>query len=551
MSRLAVIAHFSHDGMLNSNFMKLLEQVSLSCEKIRLISTGLKKSEFIKLPRNVETTIRDNVGYDFFSYKTGIMLENDLMMYDEILILNDSFFIGEKFSIERIIESFENLDADICGLTSSYQYHFHIQSYFMLLKKSAIMSVWFNQYWENISVLNSKMEIVFNYEIALTQSALSHGLIVKSLFDQGKSNRNSILRHIRDNDGWFSWLYYLIFPKYIIRLNPVHYSWKDFYESYHVIKWEVVRFYKDVLKYIEHKGTQYELSQMEKYISLNDSKYSKDSFSSEFENEVILKCFSVERFNEYQPQNDVVVVLHLFYVELLSEIMMYLKRIPYRFDLFVSVVSHKDAFEVKRQLEKIPNITPLIYITENQGRDVGPFVKLYNTNVLNKYLVACKIHSKKSKYSSKGDAWRQQIFQELFPSINRVKCIIDKIKDEENIGLIGPEECYLVNQQFLGASEPKIKILMKKMKIDPKYYSLGFFGGTMFWFKPNSFRRLSLLENSIFEVENGLQDGTYAHAVERLFGIMMRADGYKIYTNKYLDEDVSARNYQDNKVIVL
>lgn len=52
--------------------------------------------------------------------------------------------------------------------------------------------------------------------------------------------------------------------------------------------------------------------------------------------------------------------------------------------------------------------------------------------------------------------------------------------------------------------------------------------GSMFWFKPEALSPLLKINEDRFDVERGLADGTMAHAIERLFGSICVAQGFRI-----------------------
>jgi len=71
--------------------------------------------------------------------------------------------------------------------------------------------------------------------------------------------------------------------------------------------------------------------------------------------------------------------------------------------------------------------------------------------------------------------------------------------------------------------------LGEKMGVPASEFRLDFFGGTMFWVRPEALAPLRKLELSkAFEEEKGLLDGGLEHAVERLFGAAVVAAGYTL-----------------------
>ena len=52
--------------------------------------------------------------------------------------------------------------------------------------------------------------------------------------------------------------------------------------------------------------------------------------------------------------------------------------------------------------------------------------------------------------------------------------------------------------------------------------------GSMFWFRPEALQAMCAIEAREFDIELGLSDGTFAHAVERYFALTAAFHGYQI-----------------------
>ena len=82
---------------------------------------------------------RENKGYDFYGWKTGLEKYTRYKDHVGLLLANDSV-IGPLFSISNIVSTLENCDADVIGMTDSFQFHPHLQSYFLYCKKNVVLS---------------------------------------------------------------------------------------------------------------------------------------------------------------------------------------------------------------------------------------------------------------------------------------------------------------------------------------------------------------------------------------------------------------------------
>ncbi len=163
------------------------------------------------------------------------------------------------------------------------------------------------------------------------------------------------------------------------------------------------------------------------------------------------------------------------------------------------------------------------------GRDIYPFLKLYRAGLLDNYKSVLKIHSKKSTYSINGDYWRRSILNSLCgTSLVALKSI--KMFENKNIGIVGPYKYFIGNPIHNGgniSSVNKIYEILSINKINSESRT-SFFAGSMFWFTPRAFESLKLPEISSlnFEKEAGQQDGTLAHAYERVFVSVCEKSGF-------------------------
>jgi lipopolysaccharide biosynthesis protein len=228
-----------------------------------------------------------------------------------------------------------------------------------------------------------------------------------------------------------------------------------------------------------------------------------------------------------EPSNhETAIILHLYYLDLWNEINSYLKNLDNNFDLYVSL--NKESMFFSDVIKKeYPKSTSDLF--ENYGRDIAPFIRIYSGLVFSKYKYICKIHTKKSLIRNDGDKWRREILKNLLGS----KSEIQKIKsylDRGNIGLIGPKNCLLSTEYYMGDTESMIFELCSKLGINYQGENFNFIAGSMFWFDPKAILSIERIphEQTDFPVESGQKDGTYAHAIERIIGLIAVKNGYKV-----------------------
>jgi lipopolysaccharide biosynthesis protein len=72
--------------------------------------------------------------------------------------------------------------ADLWGTTESWQYRYHLQSYFLLAGRRAMTSPAWQSFWRGVRQVSSKQWVVARYEVGLTQKLLKAGLRCQPLW---------------------------------------------------------------------------------------------------------------------------------------------------------------------------------------------------------------------------------------------------------------------------------------------------------------------------------------------------------------------------------
>lgn len=260
----------------------------------------------------------------------------------------------------------------------------------------------------------------------------------------------------------------------------------------------------------------------------------------------------------------IAVHIHLYYVDLIEEFINYVNNIPYKYDLYVSIVNNEVYEKVESILkEKLVNADLVrIKVVENRGRDFGPMIVAFGEE-LKVYDYVCHIHTKKSLYTgTEQSGWRQYLLDGVLGSPERVKQIITTFETMASVGMIYPEtfknmpywaHTWLCNKYkgFSFLNKLGVKCDTTKTYID---YAVG----SMFWVRVKSLEKLfdAKLTISDFPEEKGQNDGTLAHVIERALPLIVNDKGYKIgvIENNILNIGAGKKNlyqyWQMNKQVI-
>jgi lipopolysaccharide biosynthesis protein len=247
--------------------------------------------------------------------------------------------------------------------------------------------------------------------------------------------------------------------------------------------------------------------------------------------------------NPTTKTKSVAVVAHVHYPELWNDIDDRLVRMPQDYDLFITITQGKGELIIPTIKQRHPHAH--IEITQNRGRDWGPFMTLLNQGHLHGYAAIAKVHTKKSEHRVDGDGWRLALLDGVFESPEHINRTIKLLESDPEAGMVVPNGQIAATEHW-GSNQGIVESLSARlpMAFDPD--ELQFSSGSMFWAKGWIIERLSDLDLTIddFEIEAGHYDGTTAHALERMMGIFTVTAGMRITQN--FDVRKELLNYSKN-----
>lgn len=230
----------------------------------------------------------------------------------------------------------------------------------------------------------------------------------------------------------------------------------------------------------------------------------------------------------------ILVQAHVFYPDVLPEMLNELKKIPYKFDLFITTNTKEKKEEIAKILkdEKIKKYQIDTY--PNHGRDILPMI-LQTKKVYQNYDYFLHLHTKKSTTTNFGNDWRRYVYKNILGNAKNILAIFNEFLDNPKLGIIYsipyPRIFYSLNDST-GAIEnnrENMEKLFQKLGIDLSEinYFLTFPTSSMFWAKMDAIKEIfTSITKEDFEEEDGQLDGTMAHAIERCFSVLAQKNGY-------------------------
>ena len=230
----------------------------------------------------------------------------------------------------------------------------------------------------------------------------------------------------------------------------------------------------------------------------------------------------------------VAVVVHVFFPELLEEILEQLSAIPVTFDLLVTNASATSLRVERDRLTRAAHV--VILDVPNHGRDILPLVQLVNAGFLDPYQIVLKVHTKRSHWrrdhpdlAGSGEEWRTELLDALLGDVENVATILEAFATSSELGLVTAAGSVL-GPEFWGDNQSTSANILRRLELELEPNRLAFAAGSMYWaraFVLQGLRALNLSADD-FEPEMGQVNATTAHALERVVGIVTREAGLTI-----------------------
>jgi lipopolysaccharide biosynthesis protein len=232
LPRALIMAHYDRDGLIDPHVLYSLKAYRSAFAHVTFVSVSADR-----LPPGYENLVdtfirRDNIGYDFGSWKIGF---NTLIAKDrfvEIVFVNDSIY-GPFFDIEHALLSPNVKDADFWGLTSSYEIAWHIQSFFFSMRHRLLSGGLAQRWWDMVRLLEYKDEIINRYEIPMADHFRQQGCATEAIYATpfpARIPRATICSgcDIREPLQSARRIYY---NRWVTTANPMHVLWHPVIEA--------------------------------------------------------------------------------------------------------------------------------------------------------------------------------------------------------------------------------------------------------------------------------------------------------------------------------
>lgn len=173
--RIAIVAQYSVGPAQPRSLSEYLKALTSSGYVAVVVST-CESPDPLEFPQGVPEEVvvvrRPNLGYDFGSWATALGCFPEIREANVVLLTNDSL-LGPFAPVDHLLEWAAAPGPDVRGLTASYQFVYHVQSYFLAFRGGILADEAWVSFFDSVRVEDDKDSVVLAYEIGTARRCFS------------------------------------------------------------------------------------------------------------------------------------------------------------------------------------------------------------------------------------------------------------------------------------------------------------------------------------------------------------------------------------------
>lgn len=547
--RAIIYLYFDPEGRVDRYVTHKLASLRAHAEHILVVSNGPLTPEGRASLEAVSDDVfeRENIGFDVWGYKEGQerIGWDALAEFDEVILMNYTFF----GPIHPFADTFARADAaavDFWGLTEhaaipeawyseGKPVPAHIQSHWIAVRGALLRSPEYRRYWDEMPMIESYDDSIRHHEAAFTSHFAERGfehavLWPESDYDTDHPVFDSITRMLDDGLPIVKRRLFFHDPLYL-EANAI--IGRDVMDRVEEAGYPVDLIWENVVRSAPPRTLVTNTTQLE---IMPHTEYPAET----------------GRALDRNALPTIAVLMHLYYPELLDEMLERVGRIPGQPRLVITTTDDERAARIRAGLDRRGvGAAEVRVMPTNRGRDVSAFY-LGCADVLRDESIdlIVKIHGKKSIQdgSNAGEWFKRHLLDNLVPSEGYTANLIAKFQRDARLGIVFPPVVSIgyptLGHGWFTNREPA-QALAKKLGIrvpldaDTPLAPLG----SMFVARRDA---LATLVNAgfgwdDFPEEGAYGDGTLAHVLERLVTYAVADAGYRVET--VMSPEIAAINH--------
>ena len=536
--RLLIYFIYDRDGIVDDYIFYMLDDLDKNVEDIFVVVNGnleAKSKERLKFYTD-QILERANKGFDVWAYKEAMetLGWEKLKTYDEVILMNYTI-MGPIYPLKEMFDTMAERDLDFWGVTKFHQVDMdpfgtvpygylpdHIQTHFLVFRKTLVESRELQHYWETMPMIMSYQDSVGRHEASFTK---------------------------RFSDFGFKWDVYVDSEDYReLTYQPIIGMAKQMIADKKCPFFKRRSFMQDYSTVL-HESCGQEGYELLDYLT-NHTNYDMNLFWDNIlrlENQADIKKnmqanyvlpYKESYAKESTKQLKTALVMHMYFPDLVEECYHYAQSMPESADIYITTNSEEKKENILKTFKDLKCNKLDVRVVPNCGRDVGPFLVEFKDYLMD-YDLICHTHDKKVgqlKPGSIGASFSYRCFENVLKSKELVENIMQTFADHERLGILmppppnhGPYYITLglewgmnfgVTKDLADTLGIHVNMNEKKEPIAPL--------GSVFWARPKALKKIfdHDWKYEEFPKEPITDDGTILHAVERIYSFAAQDAGF-------------------------
>ncbi|WP_347346386.1 rhamnan synthesis F family protein [Microbacterium sp.] len=463
-----------------------------------------------------EVVERENSGFDIWGYKFGLeQMADRIAEFDEIVLANDTWY-GPVRPFDDVFDRMNGQDIHFWGLTDHPRLEpnpftqtgylpYHVQSYWIAVRRAMFLSDEWREYWRDLPELPEYADAVVKHEGAFTERFVSLGFSGEVAFP--------LITDLAMNYPLVAARQLLDAGCPTLKRRPF-FEWPTYLDSLGVVgRW--------TLDTAAHYGYPLDLIYADLARNVEPRVLNADA--------ALVSVLSADE-ESYDPERPLrtLVIAHIFYPEMVDEMLDRADHLPGRYDLLITTPESDRAQQIRTNLDTrvLRGSVEVRVLESNNGRDQGAFlVGCRDVLLSGDYDLIVKIHSKKTPQSfpTIGEHFKLQQFDNLLYSPGYAANVVALFQRERGLGLAFPPMVHLghptLGRAWWANREGFIRLhdeLGIRVPVDEDSPLAPF--GSMYFARPEALRLLAEhpWKYEDFGGHEAYQDGGLAHILERM-----------------------------------
>lgn len=539
--RLLIFFFYDKDGIVDRYIPYMLDDMKKNVRDIIFVSNGKINDKSKPIVEKITKNIleRENEGLDAWAYKEALesIGWEKLKLYDEVILMNHTI-MGPIYPFKEMFDAMNQKDLDFWGLTKFHEVSCdpfgiiecgyipeHIQSHFIVVRKSMLSSIEFSKYWENLPEINSYEESIAFHETQFTKHFEELGFSWKVYVDTDDLKNYCCCPII-----------YNIVNLIKNKKCPIFKRRSFFHDYDDLLNSTAGEVSYELMEYLK-RNTNYNIDLIwENILRCYNMAQIKDCLQLNY-------VLPVDETDESRNANilknrKVALIFHAYFKDLADSTYRYVNSMPKEADVYITTDTEekKAFFENLFGSHKFNKLE--VILIENRGRDVSALLVGCKDFIMD-YDYVCFAHDKKVgqlEYLSVGASFAYQCLENTLGTEGYVKNIITLFDNNPQLGILMPPPpfhsvWFSKIADSWGPNYQGVRLLCDRLELNvPISKDISPIAplGTMFWFRPKGMKKLFNYnwEYKDFPKEPNKVDGTLLHVIERTYGLVEQDAGY-------------------------